>query len=446
DWGWTLRVTHSSDAGFCPPQDVSTEAGYPDGQYAVAKAGDGFLVAVAEAPYPVVDRASANRGGTQPARVAFYRFRNEAPKADVPWTAMPAKPGRAKRRRARAQPATWRDYALVWADLHRHSWQSRCAPEYDGTFLDHMRWARDHEGLGCVAMADHWFEHSSDGEHRASLSCTEANQEPGRFVPLFGCEARWPSTGHVNIYSPRYETMAAVRKACGRGRNSIAEALRYIYQAGLQEHTMIVRHFHGMLFAAGLTQLLRNPLTGDGTIEPVVEVVQTRGDSLKAYCRMLRAGQRKGAVGGSDHCRGPDRKTPCCLTGLWVRRLTADGIWEALRSRRCFATNGERIEVRLSAGAAIMGDAAETTAPSVIRWRVRSQYPLERVDFYRNGTCRDRFDGQSRRSIAGRWRDEAATRGKAASYFVAVHTAGRGLAISSPIWLTLRGRHGRSDA
>jgi hypothetical protein len=441
-----LRVTHSSDAGFCPPQDVSTEAGYPDGQYAVAKAGDGFLVAVAEAPYPVVDRASANRGGTQPARVAFYRFRNEAPKADVPWTAMPAKPGRAKRRRARAQPATWRDYALVWADLHRHSWQSRCAPEYDGTFLDHMRWARDHEGLGCVAMADHWFEHSSDGEHRASLSCTEANQEPGRFVPLFGCEARWPSTGHVNIYSPRYETMAAVRKACGRGRNSIAEALRYIYQAGLQEHTMIVRHFHGMLFAAGLTQLLRNPLTGDGTIEPVVEVVQTRGDSLKAYCRMLRAGQRKGAVGGSDHCRGPDRKTPCCLTGLWVRRLTADGIWEALRSRRCFATNGERIEVRLSAGAAIMGDAAETTAPSVIRWRVRSQYPLERVDFYRNGTCRDRFDGQSRRSIAGRWRDEAATRGKAASYFVAVHTAGRGLAISSPIWLTLRGRHGRSDA
>ncbi|MHC4592666.1 MAG: hypothetical protein ACYS8L_08235, partial [Planctomycetota bacterium] len=58
DWGWTLRVTHSSDAGFCPPQDVSTEAGYPDGQYALAKAGDGFLVAVAEAPYPVVDRAS----------------------------------------------------------------------------------------------------------------------------------------------------------------------------------------------------------------------------------------------------------------------------------------------------------------------------------------------------------------------------------------------------
>ncbi|MHC4591554.1 MAG: DUF3604 domain-containing protein [Planctomycetota bacterium] len=446
DWGWTLRVTHSSDAGFGPPQDVSTEAGYPDGQYAVAKAGDGFLVAVAEAPYPVVDRAFANRHGTQPARVVFYRFHNEAPKANVPWTAMPARPGKAKRRREKGQPATWRDHALVWADLHRHSSQSRCAPEYDGTFLDHMRWAHDHEGLGCVAMADHWFGHSSDGEHRAGLSCTEANREPGRFVPLFGCEARWPSTGHVNIYSPHYETIAAIRKACGRGRTSIAEALRHIYQAGLQEHAMIVRHFHGMLFAAGPTQVFKNLLTGDETIEPVVEVVQTRGDSLEAYCRMLRAGQRKGAIGGSDHCRGPDRKTPCCLTGLWVRRLTADGIWEALRSRRCFATNGERIEVRLAAGAAIMGDAAETTAASVIRWRVRSQHPLERVDLYRNGTCRDRFDGQGRRSMSGRWRDETGTRDRAASYFIAAHTAGGGLAISSPIWLTLRRRHGRSDA
>ncbi len=430
DWGWTLRAVHGSPAGFGPPEDVSAEAGHPDGQYAMARAGDGWVAAVAEAVYPVSNRSFASRGGTRPPSIGLYSLRMTPGEGQVPWVASSAR-ARAVRMggRWRTLPGEWRGRTLVWADLHRHTWQSRCAPEYDADFADHCRWARDCEGLGSLAFTDHWFGNSCNGEQRVSLANTEANREPGRFVPLFGVEVSWRATGHVNIYSPDRRAMAEVSRMWRQCSGNAAEAVKFIYENGLQDDLLLARHFHGMTFGEGPMQILGNALARDDRVEPVIEVVQTRGDCLPWYCRMLRAGQRKGVIGGSDHCRAPDRKTPFCLTGLWVEQLTPAGLWEALRGRCCFATNGARIELRLSLGEALMGATVPDRPGDALRWEAASERPLKEVLVYRDGFCVERLD------CAGRLTAGGATGGDGpASRFIVARDAEGGLAVSSPIW------------
>ncbi len=438
DWGWTLRVTRATGAGAGPPEHISRAPGYPDGQYVVVASEDGRLAAVTEARYPVVGRGFARREGTLPPGVALYRFGLETEDAAVPWTCGPAVSGRTPMGgRWRTLPSTWSGYKLIWADLHRHTWESRCAPEYDGDFRDHCRWGRDFEQLGSLAFTDHWFVHGCNGEHRASLSAAAVHREPGRFVPLFGVEVSWPSTGHVNIYSRDYGTMTSVARMWERCGADPAEALRFLYDNGLEGKVIMARHFHGRGFGEGPPQILHNPLAGDDVVEPVVEVFQTRGDCLKWYCHMLSAGQRKGAIGGSDHCRAPDRQTPGCLTGLWVEEITPGGIWEALRSRRCFATNGARIELRLALGGALMGGAARAGSP--LRWEVRSEKTLRSVAVYRNGfRLRDiACDGAF--SEAGAIPEPGPGEAAAVSYFIVARDEDGGMAVSSPVWIEADG-------
>jgi len=436
DWGWTLRAVHGSGAGFGPPRDVSTASGYPDRQYALAQAGDVLYAAVAEAEYPVTSRGFTDRGGTRPAKVALYVVRTEPAEGEPAWA-----PARSASRPApmggvwRELPSQWRGRRLVWADLHRHTWESRCAPEYDADFVEHMRWARDVEELACLSFTDHWFYHGSNGEHRASLAATEAHREPGRFVPLFGVEEKWSSTGHVNIYAPDREAMDHVEKMCRHGQASLEEALAYIHQNGLDGRVILVRHFHGMTFGEGPEQVMGNPLTAEAGLEPVIELVQTRGHCLPWYCRMMRAGHHKGVVGGSDHCRAPDRKSPFCLTGLWVDEVTVEGIWDALLNRRCYAGNGARIELRLEANETVMGG---TAAPGAdVRWQAASQKALERVDVYRQGARLKSVACNGALTAAGH--TPAGDGPEAASWFIAAYDVDGGFAVSSPVWIAPAG-------
>jgi hypothetical protein len=431
DWGWTLRAVHGSGAGLGLPQNITTASGYPDRQYALAQAGDVLYAAVAEAEYPVTSRGFTDRRGTRPARVALYAVRTESAEGEPAWTpARPASRVAPMGGACRELPSLWRGRRLVWADLHRHTWESRCIPEQDADFLDHVRWARDVEELACVSFTDHWFYHGSNGEHRASLSATEVHAEPGRFAPLFGVEQKWSSTGHVNIYAPDRETMDHVDRMCRGGDASVEETLAYIHENDLEGRLMLVRHFHGMTFGEGPEQVMGNPLTAEAGVEPVIEVVQNRGHCLPWYCRMLRAGHHKGVVGGSDHCRAPDRKSPFCLTALWVDEVTVEGIWEALQNRRCYATNGARIELRLQAGEAAMGGTASPEAE--VRWEAASERPLERVDVYRHGARLESISCDGALTAAGG--ASAVTGPEAASWFIAAYDVEGGFAISSPVW------------
>ena len=89
---------------------------------------------------------------------------------------------------------------------------------------------------------------------------------------------------------------------------------------------------------------------------------------------VLARGFRVGFIGGSDDHTGrqglvyPNRRSNNVVTfdvkgglmGLYARELTREAVWEAMRARRTYATNGERIYLKTACGEALMGEEVET--------------------------------------------------------------------------------------
>jgi hypothetical protein len=110
----------------------------------------------------------------------------------------------------------------------------------------------------------------------------------------------------------------------------------------------------------------------------------------------LRRGYRMGVIAGSDGVDGrPGNSHPGHLavrnvrgglTAIAAPALTREAIWQALKSRHCYATTGERILLEFGCGSARMGDAIVAPpdfAQSGFEVRIEGTAPLECVDFFR---------------------------------------------------------------
>ena len=121
-----------------------------------------------------------------------------------------------------------------------------------------------------------------------------------------------------------------------------------------------------------------------GTFEWFAEEVLARG-----FC--------VGFIGGSDDHTGrqglvyANRRSNNVVTfdvkgglmGLYARELTREAVWEAMRARRTYATNGERIYLKTSCGEALMGEAVDVEGSPTIRVEVHGTAPLLDVELKR---------------------------------------------------------------
>lgn len=434
DWGWTLRCTTSSPAGFSPAVDVSREAGYPDGQFRMIRDDGGILLAVTETEFPAKKTGFTARDGVGEADVALYELTPEQESTPGPW-ALPATSratstmGRSPRPRSR-----WNGLKLIYADLHRHSYLSRCVPENDGDVIDHLRWAMDYEEMDSLCLTDHWCSQSPNQEIKSAFGLVDACRMPGKFVPMFGAEpGAWDGVD-INVYWRNLDVLPEMEYIVNTFQGDLPGAIEYIRENDLLGDIIIERHLHGMNNPAWAEDLLDHPLAVADDVEPVIEVIQNRGPSIPWYCRMLEAGQHKGVTGGSDHCRPTDRLSAGCLTGMWVEDITEEAIWNALMQRRTFATNGRYMQVRLNAPGGMLGDIIPTEEPINIRWDVRAETPVENVTIYRDGRVMETAHPDGAHTAAGTLVDRAAGTPET-SYFVVARSAEGGIAISSPLWI-----------
>jgi hypothetical protein len=97
---------------------------------------------------------------------------------------------------------------------------------------------------------------------------------------------------------------------------------------------------------------------------PAVEIYSAWGSSSGSSSSSLALGHRVGVVAGSDGHKGrPGASYPGAsqfgayggLTGIIADELTPDAIFDAIRARRCYATTGQRIVLRVQANSAPMG-------------------------------------------------------------------------------------------
>ena len=106
-------------------------------------------------------------------------------------------------------------------------------------------------------------------------------------------------------------------------------------------------------------------------------------DTIPAH---LCQGHRFAFMGNSDSHRIVPGSGGA-LTGVWAEELTREGIFEALRARRCFATNGERIALDVRINGAVMGAEVESGPDVPVECVVEAPRPVTGLSLFRDGVC-----------------------------------------------------------
>ena len=143
---------------------------------------------------------------------------------------------------------------------------------------------------------------------------------------------------------------------------------------------------------------------------PVVEVFSEHGCTMSEHAplpmirhsmggrstanmiqRQLKKGLRFGFVASTDTHRGYPGAYGEGIVGVWARDLTAASLIEAIRARRTYAVNGDRIVLDVAVNGHPMGSEIPATADRQIDVRVEGQDAIEKIELVRNGQVIDRY-------------------------------------------------------
>lgn len=298
------------------------------------------------------------------------------------WTA-----NRGPGERYRARLDDGREYELFWGDLHRHSLVSRCTAGDEPSLEDFYRYAWDVCEYDFWAVTDH-SENSSDYQWWTIQKIADLFHVPDRFVPLYGFEWTSPDTGHQNVIYGDVPRGAPIFSSFAEGSTDPAGLW-----ASLAEHpdypAITIPHHPG-------AAMVRNDWDyHDPRFSRLVEIFQAcRGNyeapgAFRQYADAtlegtfvidgLLRGHKFGLIASTDHGHGAS------YVGAFADRLSRDGVFDALYSRRTFAatTRGVILDVRM--GNAFLGEEI-TTQTRELSIHAEGYTDIARVDIVRNGT------------------------------------------------------------
>ena len=302
---------------------------------------------------------------------------------------------------------------ILWADLHGHSNLS----DGTGTPSEFLSYARDVAGLDVVSLTDHdhWGMLFLDDHPDLWADIQEATEQfhaPGEFVTILGYE--WTNWIHGHRHVLYFEDQGEILSAIDPDYETPAQlwdALRG------QPALTFAHHSAGGPVA---TNWLYPP---DPELEPVTEVASVHGSSeamdspKRIYSPLpgnfvrdvLNNGYRLGFIGSGDSHDGhpglPHLVNPAGggMAALLTSEHTRRGVYEALRERRSYATNGPRIILRTALDANRMGSivpADSLSETSVLYVRFIGTSPLERIDVVRSGEITTEIPGEGMWDLA----------------------------------------------
>jgi hypothetical protein len=304
---------------------------------------------------------------------------------------------------------------VLWADLHGHSGVS----DGTGTPADYFSYARDVSALDVVALTDHdhWgiqpLAPNPDLWHGIRQQ-VEIFYEPGSFVALLGFEwTNWIyGHRHVLYFSDDGQVLSSVDRRF--------EHPRQLWDALRGKNALTVAHH-----SAGGPVATDWTIAPDENLEPVTEVASVHGSSEAPdspypiyrplagnYVRdALDRGYRFGFLASGDghdghpgmaHLTSPQMGG---VAAILAAEPTRDSVFDALRGRRTYATNGPRILLRASLDGLPMGSVVTARTVGELFFRVVGVDPLETVDVVRSGrvteslSCGEQLECSSRLEI-----------------------------------------------
>ena len=299
---------------------------------------------------------------------------------------------------------------VLWGDLQNHSGVSDGTATPEQQFL----YARDVAGLDVYSLTDHdhWGLEFLDADPDTWEHIRELNRrfhEPGSFVTLLGFEwTNWVhGHRHVLYFSDDGDIYSTVDPAY--------DTPQELWQALSGQRALTIAHH-----SAGGPISTDWSIAPDPELEPVTEIVSVHGssearDSPSVIHRpvagnfvrdALARGYRFGFLGSSDghdghpglgHLASPSGG----LAAILSDELTREAVYEALRARRVYATNGPRILLRVSFAGYPMGAEVPVAGrgsgllpgvgPDTLVARAIAPDKLERVDVVRSGEVVESF-------------------------------------------------------
>jgi hypothetical protein len=329
---------------------------------------------------------------------------------------------------------------ILWADLHIHTALSDGTGEPTAVY----RYARNVAGLDVAAITDHdhWGLVFLDRHPElvdGLAAAAEAAQEDGRFVAVHGYE--WTSWLYGHRHVLWFGAPEPWRSSMDERFDTPAELW-----ASLRGHPVLTIPHH----PAGGPVPLDWSIASDPELEPVVEVASVHGQSESpdlpgviydavagGFVAEHVAGQRLGFVGSGDSHDGHPGLPEIAadhggLAALEGAVATRESVYDTLRARRVYATNGPRIVLRFTAADRPMGSVLPAGVAAPIEVRVVGTAPIERIELVGRAGVVGSRTGDGRHTAHATWTLDAPADGDFA--YVRVVQVDGGLAWSSPVW------------
>ncbi len=273
---------------------------------------------------------------------------------------------------------------LFWGDLHG---QTR-GTVGTGSVEEYFRFGRDVAFLDFIGHSGNDFQITK--KHWAEI-CHEVKRfnQPGKFVVFLGYE--WsgltPAGGDHNIY------FLGDDQQIHRSDHWLIEDKSDV-KTDRYPISELYKTFEGR------SDVLSVPHVGgrygnldfyDERFSPVVEIHSHHGTFEWLAEDALKRGFKVGFIAGSDdHSGRPGATYPTGasssgltafpvrggLTAVYAGTLTREAIWEALKSRHCYATTGERIILQFKSGDHMMGDEFSTDSTPTLAAEIHGTAPI----------------------------------------------------------------------
>jgi Protein of unknown function (DUF3604) len=256
-----------------------------------------------------------------------------------------------------------------FGDVHVHTNFSRCGHPNNMSLEDNLIYSRKNADMDFVCIADH-AEHMDDDQYKCYCSAIEAANDPGKFVTLPGYE--WansgpPVSGHRNVMFR--ENFGPIFRGDDSTTDTPAKLTKTLQ--ALEQKSIMPRHH---------TTYLNNWNNFQEDMEPVVEIYSSWGNSECEGCSPIFSddgrgkypwpgnyvqdglirGYQMGFIGGGDaHSIKPGSNG---ITAVITDELSRENVFDAINSRRCYATTGPKILLDFNVNGFPMGSVIKVPA------------------------------------------------------------------------------------
>ena len=292
------------------------------------------------------------------------------------------------------RPAEEGSRLLLWGDLQGQSAET-CGT---GSAAEYFRYARDVAGLDFCSHQGNAYQITSSF-WRELQELVRRYNAPGRFIALLGY--RWAgNTGGGGGRNVLFRGDRAELYRCSRAQVAEGDGGEVCYPLSALR-TALRRHKALLIAGAGSPHASLDQ--HDPDLEPLIEVYSAWGEAPWLLQEALERGCRVGVVAASGDLQGrPGASYPGGsemvgrggLTGVYATACTREAVWEALRARRCYATNGARILLDVQADGHAMGQVYRAKRAPRFQVRVSGTDEVERVEIRRGAQVVYRYPEQ----------------------------------------------------